>query len=82
MVKRTIDTISKPCSGRSPVSDKSQWIAIAIDQQLGPDTGRVFNDVCVEVAPGNTTAKKARRRSKIPGLRTECSKRLQDRSDR
>jgi hypothetical protein len=39
--------------------EKSQWIAIAIDQQLGPDTGRVFNDVCAEMAAGNSSAEQA-----------------------
>ena len=39
--------------------EKSQWIAIAMDQLLGPDTGRVFNDVCAEVAAGNTTPEQA-----------------------
>jgi ABC-type glycerol-3-phosphate transport system substrate-binding protein len=39
--------------------DKSQWIAIAMDQLLGPDTGRVFNDVSADIASGNTTPEKA-----------------------
>jgi raffinose/stachyose/melibiose transport system substrate-binding protein len=34
---------------------KSQWIGIAIDQLLGPDTGRVFNDVSADIAAGNMT---------------------------
>ena len=34
---------------------KSQWIGIAIDQLLGPDTGRVFNDVSADMAAGNIT---------------------------
>jgi hypothetical protein len=38
--------------------DKSQWIAIAMDQLLGPDTGRVFNDVSADIASGNTTPEK------------------------
>ena len=33
----------------------SQWIGIAIDQLLGPDTGRVFNDVSADIAAGNIT---------------------------
>jgi len=37
----------------------SQWIAIAIDQLLGPDTGRVFNDACADIAAGNMTAEEA-----------------------
>jgi ABC-type glycerol-3-phosphate transport system substrate-binding protein len=39
--------------------DKSQWIAIAMDQLLGPDTGRVFNDVSADIASGNTAPEKA-----------------------
>jgi ABC-type glycerol-3-phosphate transport system substrate-binding protein len=40
---------------------EAKWIAIAIDQQLGPDTGRGFNDVCAEVAAGDTSAEQAAR---------------------
>jgi ABC-type glycerol-3-phosphate transport system substrate-binding protein len=29
-----------------------------MDQLLGPDTGRVFNDVCADIAAGKTTAEK------------------------
>jgi raffinose/stachyose/melibiose transport system substrate-binding protein len=39
--------------------EKSQWIAIAMDQLLGPHTGRVFNDVSADVAAGNMTAEQA-----------------------
>jgi raffinose/stachyose/melibiose transport system substrate-binding protein len=39
--------------------EKSQWIAIAIDQLLGPDTGRVFNDACADIAAGNMTPEQA-----------------------
>ena len=34
---------------------KSQWIGIAIDQLLGPDTYWVFNDVSADIAAGNMT---------------------------
>jgi raffinose/stachyose/melibiose transport system substrate-binding protein len=37
----------------------SQWIQIAMDQLLGPDTGRVFNDVSAEVAAGDASAEQA-----------------------
>lgn len=37
----------------------SQWIAIAIDQLLGPDTGRVFNDASADIAAGKMTAEQA-----------------------
>src|SRR5271165_5928693 len=58
MVKGTADAIQNPFFKQiASEVEKSQWIAI--DQQLGPDTGRVFNDVCAEVAAGNTTAEKA-----------------------
>ena len=39
--------------------EKSQWIQIAMDQLLGPDTGRVFNDACADIAAGNMTAEQA-----------------------
>ena len=39
--------------------DKSQWIQIAMDQLLGPDTGRVLNDASADLASGNTTPEKA-----------------------
>jgi raffinose/stachyose/melibiose transport system substrate-binding protein len=39
--------------------EKSQWIAIAIDQLLGPDTGRVFNDASADIAAGNMTPEQA-----------------------
>ena len=37
----------------------SQWIAIAIDQLLGPDTGRVFNDSSADIAAGNISPEQA-----------------------
>jgi raffinose/stachyose/melibiose transport system substrate-binding protein len=40
-------------------SDRSQWIQIAMDQLLGPDTGRVLNDMSEDLASGNTTPEKA-----------------------
>jgi hypothetical protein len=30
-----------------------------MDQLLGPDTGRLFNDVSADIASGNTTPEKA-----------------------
>ena len=38
---------------------RSEWIAIAIDQLLGPDTGRVFNDASADIASGNMTPEQA-----------------------
>jgi len=43
----------------APEVATSQWIAIAIDQLLGPDTGRVFNDASADLAAGNITAEQA-----------------------
>ena len=48
----------------------SQWIGIAIDQLLGPDTGRVFNDVSADIAAGNVTPEAGVKRSRNPGSRT------------
>jgi raffinose/stachyose/melibiose transport system substrate-binding protein len=60
MVKGTAAAIQNPFFKQiAGEVEKSQWIAIAIDQQLGPDTGRVFNDACAEVAAGNSSAEQA-----------------------
>jgi hypothetical protein len=40
-------------------TEKADWIAIAMDQFLGPDTGRVFNDEAAVVAAGGTTPEEA-----------------------
>jgi raffinose/stachyose/melibiose transport system substrate-binding protein len=55
-VKGTADAIQDPLmKSVGQEVDKSQWIAVAMDQLLGPDTGRVFNDVSADIASGNTT---------------------------
>ncbi len=60
MVKGTADVIQNPFFKQiAQEVEKSQWIAIAMDQLLGPDTGRVFNEVSGDVAAGNTTAEQA-----------------------
>jgi len=60
MVKGTADAIQSQFFKQiAQEVEKSQWIAIAMDQLLGPDTGRVFNDVSADVAAGNTTAEQA-----------------------
>jgi raffinose/stachyose/melibiose transport system substrate-binding protein len=60
MVKGTADVIKDPFQKAiAKEVEKSQWIAIAIDQLLGPDTGRVFNDACADIAAGNMTAEEA-----------------------
>jgi len=58
-VKGTADAVQDPLmKSVAQEVDKSQWIAIAMDQLLGPDTGRVFNDVSADIASGNTTPEK------------------------
>ena len=60
MVKGTTDAIQNEFFKEiAQEVEKSQWIAIAMDQLLGPDTGRVFNDVSAEVAAGSTTPEQA-----------------------
>lgn len=60
MVKGTSDAIrSRFCKQIAQEVEKSRWIAIAMDQLLGPDIGRVFNDVSADVAAGITTAEQA-----------------------
>jgi len=60
MVKGTADVIKDPFQKAiAHEVENSQWIAIAIDQLLGPDTGRVFNDACADIAAGNMTAEEA-----------------------
>jgi raffinose/stachyose/melibiose transport system substrate-binding protein len=58
-VKGTADAIQDPLM-KSVAQEvgKASWIAIAMDQLLGPDTGRVFNDVSADLASGATTAEK------------------------
>ncbi len=59
-VKGTAEAIQDPLlKSVAQEVDKSQWIAIAMDQLLGPDTGRVFNDASADIASGNTTPDKA-----------------------
>ena len=58
MVKGTADVIQDPLIKRiAEEIDKSQWIQIAMDQLMGPDTGQVFNDASTVLASGNTTPK-------------------------
>lgn len=60
MVKGTAEVIKDPLQ-KSIAQEvgNSQWIQIAMDQLLGPDTGRVFNDACANIAAGTMTAEKA-----------------------
>ena len=60
MVKGTAEAIKDPFFKQiAQEVANSQWIAIAIDQLLGPDTGRVFNDASADIAAGNITAEQA-----------------------
>ena len=60
MVKGTADVIKDPfLKVVASEVEKSEWIQIAMDQLLGPDTGRVFNDASADVAAGNMSAEKA-----------------------
>jgi len=59
-VKGTAELIKDPFLKEIAAEiEKSQWLAIAIDQQLGPDTGRVFNDASADIAAGKMTAEQA-----------------------
>jgi raffinose/stachyose/melibiose transport system substrate-binding protein len=60
MVKGTADVIQDPfLHAIAKETEKTDWIAIAMDQLLGPDTGRVFNDEAAAVAAGGTTPDQA-----------------------
>jgi raffinose/stachyose/melibiose transport system substrate-binding protein len=60
MVKGTADAIQDPfLHVIAQETEKTDWIAIAMDQLLGPDTGRVFNDEAAAVAAGSTTPDQA-----------------------
>ena len=58
-VHRCSAVIREPNVPTSSEVGKSQWVAIAIDQLLGPDTSRVFNDASADIAAGNMSAEKA-----------------------
>jgi hypothetical protein len=60
MVKGTADVIQEPLiRSIAQEVDKTDWIQIAMDQLLGPDTGRLFNDQAVAIASKATTPEKA-----------------------
>jgi raffinose/stachyose/melibiose transport system substrate-binding protein len=59
-VKGTADVIQEPLLKQiAQEIDRSQWIEIAMDQLLGPDTGRVLNDMSADLSSGHTTPEKA-----------------------
>jgi raffinose/stachyose/melibiose transport system substrate-binding protein len=60
MVKGTAEAIQSPFF--KPIAQevaKSNWIELAMDQLLGPDTGLVFNDESAAVAAGSASAEDA-----------------------
>ncbi len=60
MVKGTAEVIKEQFYKQiAQETEKSQWIQIAMDQLLGPDTGRVFNDASADIAEGRMTAEQA-----------------------
>jgi len=60
MVKGTGSAIQDPfLRALAEETEKADWIAIAMDQFLGPDTGRVFNDEAAVTAAGGTTPEEA-----------------------
>jgi raffinose/stachyose/melibiose transport system substrate-binding protein len=60
MVKGTADVIKVPyIRDLAQEAEKSGWIQIAMDQLLGPDTGRLFNDQAAAVAAGTATPEAA-----------------------
>jgi raffinose/stachyose/melibiose transport system substrate-binding protein len=60
MVKGTAEAIKDPfLHAIAQEAATTSWIAIAMDQLLGPDTGRVFNDEAAAVAAGGATPEQA-----------------------
>src|ERR1700730_17468284 len=60
MVKGTAEAIKETfLKQNAQETENSQWIQIAMDQLLGPDTGRVFNDASADIAAGNIKAEQA-----------------------
>jgi raffinose/stachyose/melibiose transport system substrate-binding protein len=58
-VKGTANAIQDPLLKEiAQQIEKSEWLQIPMDQVLGPDTGRVFNDVSTDIASGNSTPEK------------------------
>src|SRR5271165_5736222 len=58
-VKGTADAIQDPLLKEiAQQIERSEWLESPMDQVLGPDTGRVFNDVSTDIASGNSTPEK------------------------
>ncbi len=59
-VKGTTDATQAPLlKAIAQEIDRSQWMEIAMDRLLEPETGRVMNDASADLAAGNTTPGKA-----------------------
>jgi raffinose/stachyose/melibiose transport system substrate-binding protein len=60
MVKGTADAIKDPfMRALAETAEKTDWIQLAMDQVLGPDSGRVFNDQAAAVAAGTQSPENA-----------------------
>lgn len=60
VVKGTVAAIQDPLmKAIGQEVDKTQWLAIAMNMILGPDTGLVFEDVSADIASGKSTPEKA-----------------------
>jgi len=60
MVKGTADAIENPfCKALALEVNHSGWIGVAMDQLLGRNTGRVFNNEAVDVAAGAKSPEQA-----------------------
>ena len=58
-VKGTADAIQDPLLKEiAQQIERSEWLEGPMDQILGPDTGRVFNEVSTDIASGNSTPEK------------------------
>jgi raffinose/stachyose/melibiose transport system substrate-binding protein len=58
-VKDTADAIRDPLLKEiAQQIERSEWLESPMDQVLGPDTGRVFNDVSTDIASCNSTPEK------------------------
>ena len=62
MVKGTSDAIQNPFYKALALEvNNSGWISVAMDQLLGRETGRVFNDEALAVAAGDKSPEQATR---------------------
>ena len=60
MVKGTAEVIQNPCyKALASDANHSDWICLAMDQLLGRETGRVFNDEALAIAAGTKSPEQA-----------------------